>query len=81
MATRHDLPDWLLDALRAQGGRASIVEVCKHIWRNHEDDLRSSGDLFYSWQYDIRWAATFLRKEGLMRDKDVSPRGVWELSE
>lgn len=80
VANKQELNDWLVDALRAHGGHASIVEVCKYIWQEHESDLRASGDLFFTWQYDVRWQATRLRQQKRMRDKDVSPKGVWELS-
>ncbi|MFX0198017.1 MAG: hypothetical protein ACFFCW_18005 [Candidatus Hodarchaeota archaeon] len=79
MAKREDLSDWLLNALKANGGSATIVEVCKYVWENYEDELRKSGDLFYTWQYDIRWAATQLRKQDIMRSADASPKGIWEL--
>jgi hypothetical protein len=79
MADKNDLVEWLLEALRANGGRSSIADACKHVWSHHEADLRRSGDLFYTWQYDIRWAAYRLRKQGLMRPEAASPRGVWEL--
>lgn len=80
MATKHDLVDWLYDALQAQGGRARIVGLCEHVWDNHEDDLRASDDLFFTWQYDIRWAALKLRKNGKMKSTMDSPKGVWELA-
>lgn len=41
-----------------------MIDVAKHIWANHEDELKRSGDLFYSWQYDMRWAAQNLRGAG-----------------
>ena len=53
MATKYDLRDWLVDALKAHDGSATIVEVCRHIWKNHKDELLASGDLFYTWQYDV----------------------------
>jgi hypothetical protein len=77
--TRHDLQDWLVDALRAHGGAATVVQVCEHVWRNHEQGLRSSGDLFFTWQYDIRWAATKLRKKGVVGPADTAPTGTWTL--
>ena len=80
MATKHDLVDWLYFSLQALEGRARIVTLCKHVWDNHEDDLRESGDLFFTWQYDIRWAAYQLRKQGKMKPNKVSPKGVWELT-
>jgi len=80
MATKNDLTGWLVEALKANNGRASIVDICKHVWKNHEEELRRSGDLFFTWQYDIRWAATHLRKGGILRPAGVSPSGVWELA-
>jgi len=46
MVTKSDLADWVVAALVAHGGTASVVEVSEWIWRNHEEDLRLSGDLF-----------------------------------
>ena len=64
MVSRDDLMPWVLEALRENGGSASVVEVCRHIWNHHESELRAAGDLFYTWQYDVRWAATKLRHRG-----------------
>lgn len=80
MATKSDLVDWLYEALHASGGGGRIPDLCKHVWTAHEDDLRQSGDLFYTWQYDIRWAAYQLRKSGKMKHSNLSPQGIWELS-
>jgi hypothetical protein len=66
MATRHDLEDWVYRAVKSLGGEAKLIEVAKHLWAEHESELRSSGDLFYTWQYDMRWAADRLRKQGKM---------------
>ncbi|AEH45230.1 hypothetical protein Thein_1364 [Thermodesulfatator indicus DSM 15286] len=79
MADKYDLRDWLVEALRANGKSARIVDVCKYIWDKYEDELRASGNLFYTWQYDVRWAATELRKTGIMKAANMSPQGVWEL--
>ena len=80
MATREDSDIWLIDALTALGGRGSIVDVCKYIWGQHEADLRSSGNLFYIWQYVIRWSANRLRRKKIMRSVEESPAHVWELA-
>ena len=77
--TKDMLPDLLCDVLQGLGGRGAIVTVCKEFWAKHENELKKSGDLFYTWQYDIRWAATTLRKAGRMIDANVSPSGVWEI--
>jgi hypothetical protein len=79
MAHTEDLRNWLIEALKENNGSASIVEVCKFVWETQENELRRSGDLFFTWQYDIRWAAHKLRKEGIMRAADSSPKGIWEL--
>lgn len=79
MVTQSDLDDWVHDALFQLGGRGTIVEVCKCIWKNHERELRDSGDLFFKWQYDMRWAADHLRRAEIMKPTSASPRGIWEL--
>jgi hypothetical protein len=69
---------WVVEALRAKGGRATVVDLAKHIWQTHQEELRRAGDLFYTWQYDIRWAATKLRHRGKLKTTD---RGQpWELA-
>jgi hypothetical protein len=78
--TRSDLKEAVLKALENQGGAARLVDICKFVWENHEGQLRASGDLFYTWQYDVRWAGTALRHEGLLKDSKLSDRGVWELT-
>lgn len=74
------LIDWLLEALKSLGGKGSIVEICKFVWENHKDELEASGDLFYTWQYDIRWTAWQLREQGKMKQDNLSPKGIWELA-
>ena len=64
MATRHDLQAWIVDALQSAGGSGSPVSVAKTIWAAHEGDPRASGDLFFTWQYDVRWEAQKLRNAG-----------------
>lgn len=76
---KDDLPDMLESILIELGGSGTILEICKKFWADNEDELRASGDLFYTWQYDIRWAATTLRKAGIMKDAALSDSGVWEL--
>jgi len=56
MAVKADLQNWILEALEALGP-STVAEVAKCVWDMHEADLRASGDLFYTWQYDMRWQA------------------------
>ena len=79
MVDKVDLQGWVKDYLRERGGEGSIVDVCRWVWKRHENGLRSSGDMFFTWQYDIRWAADKLRKTGELRQASESPRGIWQL--
>ena len=54
--TKEMLPDLLYGILRDMGGHGSIISICKRFWSEYENELRNSGDLFYTWHYDIRWA-------------------------
>jgi hypothetical protein len=78
-SSKRDLTNWLYEALRLNGGQGSIIELCKIIWSRHESELKASGDLFYTWQYDVRWSANYLRNNGKMKPVDQSPKGIWEL--
>jgi hypothetical protein len=77
--SKADLPALVSEALEALRGRGSLVAVSRQIWEAHEQDLRASGNLFYTWQYDIRWAANRLRRSGIMKGAKSSPTGIWEL--
>ena len=79
MATKKDLDVWVKEALIELGGRGRIVPIASIIWKNHEKDLRNSGNLFYTWQYDMRWSAKRLRTAKIMKSAEISPSGVWEL--
>ena len=80
MATKSDLVLWVIEALEELNGSGSVVQVCQVVWRRHEADLRSSGELFYTWQYDIRWAAQKLRDEGRLRPVQPRSRAPWQLA-
>jgi hypothetical protein len=79
MAKKSDLTDWVIEALRERGGTAHHVQIAKYIWDHYEAELRDSGDLFYTWQYDLRWAGKKLRDRGILRPDDDTERGVWAL--
>jgi hypothetical protein len=81
MADKHMLQSWVVDAVRAHGGSARPLDVAKHIWRVHETELRASEELFYSWQYDMRWAAQRLRDQGVFAPKHGERRGTWDLAD
>ena len=76
MLSKHDLPSIVEKALKSYGGSATIAEVGKFIWDNYKDELSQSGDLFYTWQYEVRWAAQNLRDNNKSYIKE---KGVWAL--
>jgi len=80
MSGKEDLRDWIVAALEELGGSGSVVEVSRRIWDGHEQDLRAAGDLFFTWQYDLRWAAQTLRDAGVLVRLDGDRSGVWTLS-
>ncbi|MDP9056413.1 MAG: hypothetical protein M3N34_03645 [Pseudomonadota bacterium] len=63
MSSRQDLQSWIIESLQLNGA-STVTEVAKIIWHDHEADLRKSGDLFYTWQYDMRWQAQKLQDQG-----------------
>lgn len=44
---RKALPNWIKEALTAQGGRARVLSVSRHIWDKHSSEIEISG-IFYS---------------------------------
>lgn len=51
------------------------------IWSDYwiANGLKKPGDMFYTWQYDMRWACTKLRKRGIVQSAELSKRGKWNL--
>ena len=80
MITRDDMKPWIIAALKAHGSKARVVQVCKYIWDHYENEIRAAGDLLYTWQYDVRWAAQNLRDEGILKSMEGNKRGPWELA-
>lgn len=80
MATRDDLQYWVIKALESLGGSGTIVQVAKYLWENYNSELQASDDLFYTWQYDMRWAATKLRNNNTILPAEVSEKGEWRLN-
>jgi len=77
--TKKNLKPILVEALKYYGGAANIVEVCTYIWRHYEVELRESDNLFYTWQYDVRWAATTLRRDKTLKPAALQTDKRWEL--
>jgi hypothetical protein len=75
--TMADLKEAVFQAVISLGGKAKLIDIAKHIWVHRESDLRASGDRFYKWQYEMRWAAKNLRDEGRFAPAEDSPKGIW----
>lgn len=80
VATKRDLPGWVEAALAELGGKGTVVEVARTIWATHREELEGSGDFFFPWQYDMRWAALVLRKRGVLAPAGAAGDRVWRLA-
>jgi hypothetical protein len=77
---RNLMVSWIVEVLKSSGGSASVVGVARGVWEAHENDLSALGDAFFTWQYDLRWAADRLRRRGVLKDSALCKRGTWELA-
>ena len=79
MFTKKDLQHAVYKALIKLDGSAHIKEIARHINENHIHEIQGS-DIEFTWHYDMRWQATYLRKRGLIKPANESPKGYWELT-
>ncbi len=77
---RDTMRDWVIQALRELGGRAMILDINKKVQELCGEEIGNTGDLFYEWQYELRWAGDLLRREGKIRLAKLSPKGKCELT-
>ncbi len=80
MATRDDMKDWVIKALTNLDGKGWPKDVAKYIWDHYEPELKKSGGLLYTWQYDVRWAAQSLRNSGKLKPVHKRRDLPWELA-
>ena len=87
---KKDLPKILYSILTDLGGSANMLTVFKEFYRVYGPQIKEDNPLFYTWNYDIRWAATTLRKQGIMapakknensHGEDITAKGIWALKE
>ena len=79
MTFSEKMEHWVLEAVAACGGSAPIVQAAKAIWEAHEGDLKGAGDHFFTWQYEMRWAADRLRKKKKLSLRMEGSRSLWLL--
>jgi len=80
MKTRKDLCAWIVEALKELDGKATISKIREKIWLLHKDDLINSGNLHFTWNEDIYWAATQLREKGILKNAKATSKNVWALA-
>jgi hypothetical protein len=80
MVTRDSMKQWIIECLQEHNGSAWPREVSKYVWVNYEADLKTSGDILFTWQYDIRWAAQQLRYEGVLKPVNRRRDLPWKLA-
>ena len=73
------LEEMVIDALDVQGN-STPVAVSKYIWDVFGSQLKASGDLLYTWQYDIRWAVQRLSKAGKVFIDTTCKPTIWSLT-
>jgi hypothetical protein len=76
---KEELPELLYLLLIEMGGKAKLIDIFKAFYSKYESQLKKSGDLYYTWNYEIRWAATKLRKENRMVNAKEQKKGIWEI--
>ncbi len=70
----------LIENLKKLGGKSHFVPICRLVWGNHENWIRRSENMLFIWQYELGWAATRLRKKGIMLPDSGLKDGTWELA-
>lgn len=80
MSSAKALQAWIIQALESSGGKASLLYVAEHIWNHHRNELEADKELFFTWQYRMRWAATELRKRGKLKPVEEAEQRAWELA-
>ena len=76
MAQKAELKAWVLEAIDSLGP-SNVVAVSRFVWEQYETELRKSDALFFTWQYDLRWAAQALRNEGLLGPVGRGRAALW----
>ena len=79
IVSKDDLPRLLENVLKEMNGNGYILDISKKFWIKYKDNITPDNNLFYTWQYDIRWAATELRKNNIMVRPDLE-KGLWTLA-
>ncbi|CNG52390.1 hypothetical protein OU748_004144 [Yersinia enterocolitica] len=80
MVTRDSMKVWIVECLNSRGGAGWPKDVAKYVWEKYESELKASGDILYTWQYDLRWAAQQLRNADILKPVNNRRDLPWELA-
>ena len=78
---RNGIAELVTKALENLGGSAHIHDVSKELWSLlKKRGITEKDDIFYTWQYDMRWASHKLRNSGNLQKSNISnlPKGYWK---
>ena len=65
----------LTEILQKLGKPSYIRDVSRYAIENYKDVLRP-----YDWIYDLRWAASHLKKDGILTITRVGTYSLWSLT-
>jgi len=72
------LQEKIVVALNENGGRTHHTNIAEWIWDNCVEVHHKPFVL--TWSYDLRWAATNLRKQCILKNaNETIGQGIWEL--
>lgn len=80
METTPGMHQWIAEALADDDCGRDALSVSRHVWEHHEQELRDAGDLFWTWQIELRDALAALQEQ--RSAAEAAPRtGPWETDE
>ena len=74
--TKDDLTNIVLNSLTSTS--MSIIEISKEVFLN--SGLSPADDMFYTYQYDMRWSLMELVKSGVVSRDKVGSRSYYSLA-
>ena len=72
---KEEMKTILTEVLQRLGKPSYINDVSRYAIENYKDRLRP-----YEWQYDLRWAASHLKKDGILTITPVGTYSLWSLT-
>lgn len=77
---KPNFDEWIYEALRFYGGQARMIDIARRVWERHEEDLRASNSLIFTWQRELRRAVDRLWQSGKLLWIGEAPQGMVALA-